>query len=269
MPFLDLLLHKNMTPFALALGFVLALLVLELVMSLLGGSLFGAEMDAPDAELDLDIDAQLELGAAPAGFEPGEIEGGAIEGGQIEGGQIEGGQIEGGPIAGSEVDAASAGNAPAGILAWLGVGEAPLIIWIAAMLTSFGVVGYVIQALSEAIWGALLPAVPAALLALIPGVAFGARFARGFGRLIPKAQSSAIARRSLGGRRGVLVQGEARRGAPAQARVRDGYGEIHHLLVEPLRDDDAIAAGEDVIILRRRDGAFLALRLDDATAARS
>lgn len=238
-----------MTPFALALGLVLGLLFLELAMLMVGGSLFGAGADAADAELDLDIDAQIALGAHAAdGAEAPDLSGEA------------GGEF------GAEAQADSAGGAQGGPIAWLGVGEAPLIIWIAAVLTGFGVAGYAIQTASEALFGALLPATPAALLALVPGIAFGARFARGFARLIPKAQSSAIARRSLGGRRGVLVQGEARRGAPAQARVRDGYGEMHHLLVEPLRDDDAITAGEDVIILRRRDGAFLALRLDDAAA---
>ena len=72
------------------------------------------------------------------------------------------------------------------------------------------------------------------LLALPLAILAGRWFARTLARLVPKTETSAINRRSLGGRRGVIAQGTAVRGRPAQARVRDGYGNTHYVRVEPV-----------------------------------
>ena len=69
MSFIDLILHNNMLPFAISLGLVAGMLLLELTLSLLGISLFGgseAELDADvavdtDVDFDADFDADLEV----------------------------------------------------------------------------------------------------------------------------------------------------------------------------------------------------------------
>ena len=54
---------------------------------------------------------------------------------------------------------------------------------------------------------------------------------------------------------GTIVLGEARRGAPAQARVRDAHGRTHYLMVEPDLDDEVFDEGAQILIVRKA-GAF-------------
>ena len=229
MAVLSLLLHPDMTPFTIALLLVAGLLLVELVLSFVGASLLGGEVDADidadtefDAEPELDIDADGEAGTA----------------------------AEAGPVAAA--------------LSWLGIGKIPLTVWIAGTLTGFGLAGYAIQVVAEALFGGLLPVVVVFPVAAAAGLAFGQRFARLFGRLVPRHESYHVSRRSFGGRRGVIAQGTARRGRPAQAKVRDGYGETHYLQVEPFDDDDEIGQGTEIAVLRAQDGSYRAIRLTDA-----
>lgn len=234
MTILDLLLHQDMTPFTLALLLVAGLLLLEIVLGFVGITLLGAG----DADIDADFDANIDAGIEPD-FD-GDIEAAAD---------------------GAEGDSTSVGSP--GLLSWLGLGKAPLAIWFAAALTGFGLTGYAIQAVAEAIFGGLLPVFIAAPVAAVLGLAFARRFAGGFARIMPQHESYGISRRSFGGRHGVIVQGTARRGHPAQARFRDGYGETHYVRVEPIDDGTEIPTGTEVAILSGPDGTLRALPLTD------
>jgi len=65
---LDLLFSPNMQPFAISLGLVLGMVVLELVLMLMGVSILGGDGDASlDLEPDLDVDAGLD---AEHGIDP-------------------------------------------------------------------------------------------------------------------------------------------------------------------------------------------------------
>ena len=232
----DMLLVPEMRPFAIALGLVLGLVVLEVVLLFLGLSLMTDEGGA-------DFDADAGLNAEP-GFEA---------------------------EADFDADAADAveapGASPSGfgsVLSWLGLGHVPFAIWFAAFLTAFGLTGLTFQAIATAILGAPLAPTVASLAALIPALAVSSRIARAIGRLVPKFESTAISTRSYGGRRGVITVGTAVRGKPAQARFTDGHGNVHYTLVEPLDDDASISQGTEIAIMRLRDGSLRAIAVDDA-----
>ncbi len=232
---LDLFFSANMQPFAIALGVVVGMLVLELVLMLVGISILGGDGDvAIDAEPGLDVDVGLD---AEAGFEV----------------DVDGAD----PLAGE-----SAGVS--GVLSWLGLSDAPFAIWLAGFLTAFGLSGYALQGVLNAIVGAPLPALLASAVALPVGLAIAARFARLIGRLMPKLETTAISSRSYGGRRGIITVGTARRGNPAQARLTDGHGNIHYTMVEPMKDDDAFPQGTEIATIRLADGSLRAIRIDDA-----
>ena len=231
----DLLLVPEMRPFAIALGLVLGMVVLEVVLLFLGLSLMTDEGGA-------EFDANADVGVEP-GFEP---------------------------EADFDADAVDAADAPTAsatgigaFLSWLGLGHVPFAIWFAAFLTAFGLTGLAIQSIAVAVLGSPLAPTIASLAALLPALAISARFARLLGRLVPKFESTAISTRSYGGRRGVITVGTARRGKPVQARFTDGHGNVHYTLVEPLDDEASLSQGVEIAILRLRDGSLRAIAIDD------
>ncbi|MCE8442071.1 OB-fold-containig protein, partial [Rhodovulum sulfidophilum] len=105
-----------------------------------------------------------------------------------------------------------------------------------------------------------LVAIPSAALAILFTRSFGAVFAR----LLPRTETQSVRARHLGRRMGVVTQGTASRGRPAEVRVRDRYGNTHYLRAEPLRDEDSIPAGCEVLVMRHRPtGSFRLISLDN------
>lgn len=236
----DFLLEGAFVPFTLSLALLFGLLALELVALAIGGSLLAGEgevdldaVDAPDldvADLDLDIDADVDLGD----FELAEIE------------------------------ADAPGAEPSGPMAWLGLGKVPFMIWLAVLLAGFGLSGMGLQLALRDLLGFDLPS----WIAAIPAGAFGLWFARGFGgvfaRLLPKTETEAMSERMLARRRGVITQGTASRGRPAEVRVMDRFGNTHYLRAEPLQDKEMLEQGTDVLVLRdRRRDRFVLVGLSD------
>ncbi|MGB0534615.1 MAG: OB-fold-containig protein, partial [Paracoccaceae bacterium] len=65
--------------------------------------------------------------------------------------------------------------------------------------------------------------------------------------------------RFLGGHRGVITQGTATRGHPAEAKIKDRHDNIHYLRVEPLEDDGVFPQGSDVTLIRKRGDKFFVI----------
>lgn len=61
----------------------------------------------------------------------------------------------------------------------------------------------------------------------------------------------------------MIAQGTARRGNPAQARIRDGHGNFHYVRVEPVDDGASYPQGTEVLIRDGRGPVLLALAIDD------
>ena len=166
----------------------------------------------------------------------------------------------------ADLDADLDGDAPAGgggPAAWLGLGEAPALIWLAAALMAFGLAGLGIQGVAGSL-GAPLPGWLAAIPAGLAALAFARGFARLLARAIPRTETSAPTARQLARRRGVVTQGTAARGRPAEVRVTDAHGNAHYLRAEPLDDADAIAEGADVLVLSdRRGGGYRLVPLSE------
>ncbi|MEX0276322.1 MAG: OB-fold-containig protein [Ruegeria sp.] len=227
-------------PFTISLALLFGLLGLELIALLLGASLMAGDgevdldvVDTPDldaADFDLDIEADVDLGE----FELAELE--------------------------PEMPA----DASVSPLAWLGIGKMPFMIWLAVLLAGFGLSGMGLQLALRDLLGFDLPS----WMAAIPAGAFGLWFARGFGsvfaRLLPKTETQAMSERLLARRRGVITQGTASRGRPAEVRVMDRFGNTHYLRAEPLQDKDTLEQGTDVLVLRdRRRDRFVLVGLSD------
>ena len=149
------------------------------------------------------------------------------------------------------------------LLAWLGVGRVPLLMLLVVFLAIFGLAGLAIQQFAGPL--PLWIATPAAAAAALPLTGLGAR---GLARIMPQDETTAVSLDSLVGKRGTITIGTARRGSPAQARVRDAHGQVHYVMVEPHEEAHPIGEGEDVLLARRDGNIFLALGEADGLTPR-
>jgi len=140
-----------------------------------------------------------------------------------------------------------------GALAWLQVGRVPILVLLVVFLTAFGLSGLAGQSAVRGLTGAYLPAA----IAWIPAFGVTLPIVRSIGswlsRVLPREETSAVSQRTFVGRVATIVIGTARRGAPAQARLRDEHGRTHYVMVEP-DVDSAFETGRAVLLVRV-DGA--------------
>jgi hypothetical protein len=147
-----------------------------------------------------------------------------------------------------------------GVLDWLGLGgELPILIWLTSLLGCFTVAGIAIQQITTAALGTPLNWGLASAGAFVVGSLLNTLAANGLARIMPGFETTAITTDDLLSRRGTILEGVARRGMPARAKVVDQYGQAHFIMVEPHDDGDSIAQGETALIVRREGGLFFAL----------
>lgn len=223
----DLYLTSPYVPFTVALALLFGLLCLELLLAFMGGTILGGDADA---ELDLEVD-----------FDAPDLDALDVDLGDIDVDLADVGEPE-----------VSTGTSAASPLFWLGIGKMPFMIWLAAALMGFGAAGFALQSTLNAAFGFALPALLAALPSAFGAVWFARTFGSVFTRLLPKTETAALSGRHLGRRMGTVSQGTARRGSPAEVKVIDRYGNTHYLRGEPLKDEDEIVAGTEVLVLRHK-----------------
>lgn len=147
-------------------------------------------------------------------------------------------------------------------LTWLRIREVPVIAVLIAFLTSFAITGLLMQQLLAGLAGFMLPALVAAPLAIflcLPGIRL---FAGVLGRIMPKDETEAVSATSFIGRTAHVTLGVASRGNPAQARLKDKYGQSHYVMVEPDNDDESFPQGTQVLIICQVGSTFYAITDD-------
>ncbi len=221
----DALLTPALAPFTVALGVMLLIALAEAVGTLLGVSPAGL---VDQLMPDADVDADM-------------------------------------PVDGGVHGVAAGGGWLSGLLGWLCVGRVPLLVLLVALLTSFGLAGFVVQSLVRSLTGGHLPAllavVPAVMLALPPT----RWLALGLSRMMPKEETDAVSTRTFIGRVATITRGVASPGMPAEARLRDATGHTHYVLVEPDEADDRFEQGVEVLITGQTSASrFKAIRNSNA-----
>lgn len=152
-----------------------------------------------------------------------------------------------------------------GVLDWLGLrGELPILMWLTSLLGCFTLAGVALQQGVSTYSGAPLGWPLACVGALIGGGLLNVGAAHGLARIMPGYESSVISTDDLLRRRGTILEGAARRGSPARAKVVDQHGQAHIIMVEPHDDLTVIRAGERALLVRREGQLFFALAEDDS-----
>jgi hypothetical protein len=151
-----------------------------------------------------------------------------------------------------------------GLLDWLGLGELPILVWLTSLLGCFTLVGIAIQQIATGLLGSPISPFIAGGLALFGGGALNTFAANGLARILPGYESTVVSSDDLLRSRGTILEGSARRGHPARAKVVDRHGQAHYVMVEPHADDCVITQGETALLVRRDGTLFFAL--PDASA---
>lgn len=231
---IDLLLAPQTKPFAVALGLVVLIALVELVVALFGASA-SAAIDSLLPDLDADLDLDYEVDASLAG-------GGALD-----------------------LDTPSVPDAPSpgplsAVLGWLCVGRVPILILLILFLSAFGVSGILAQWASRGVFGTPMPA----WLVAVPALAAAFPFTRATGlsiaRIMPREQTEAVSQREFIGKVARIIRGEARDAQPAEAKVTDSHGRTHYLLVEPDNAGEVFGTEDNLIIVGRTSNIYRVVR---------
>lgn len=151
------------------------------------------------------------------------------------------------------------------LLSWINVGRLPLLMLIVVFLFAFGIAGLIGQRIVTAFLGQPAPWFLASPLALLVAVPATRSFGRGVAKIMPRDETSAVSRDSLVGRVAVIVTGEARHASAAQARVRDEFGQVHYVMIEPDDVSDVFAQGASVLLVRYAGAKYFAIHNTSAS----
>lgn len=145
------------------------------------------------------------------------------------------------------------------ILGWLYIGKVPFLIVLIAILTSFGILGLIMQSAVQSLFGILLPSLLAAPIAMVAALPVSRAFSAGIARIMPRDETEAVSTDSFIGRIAIITTGTARRGSAAQARLNDQYGQTHYVMVEPDSAEETLPSGTEVLLIKKAGTRFLAI----------
>ena len=222
------------------LPFVVALVVMGVIALLEGvGLVMGMGLSSvldsilPDIDLDLDVDADVDVDVDV------DVDGGGLHGHELAGGVL------------------------TNLLGWLRVGRVPILVLATIFLGAFGSIGLTIQSILDATLGmlpGLLVVVPTFILSL-PLVRIGGGI---YAAIIPDDETSAVPKASFVGSVAVIsTSSTARRGFPAQAKLKDAFGETHYIMVEPAEDAHVFEGGSEVLLTEQRGSLFAGIPAPD------
>jgi hypothetical protein len=143
---------------------------------------------------------------------------------------------------------------------WIRLKQVPILMLFVIFLTSFGLIGLLIQAtlfnIIGILWLQYLVVIPAFIFAIISLRIFGGLIAK----LLPKDETSSISNNDLIGHIAIITLGKAIKGSPAEAKVKDQSGQVHYFMVEPENENDIFMQGEKVLISGQNEKLFFAIK---------
>jgi hypothetical protein len=142
-------------------------------------------------------------------------------------------------------------------LGWLHVGKVPVLILIVVFLAAFALTGFAVNMVVHRLVGLWLTpwvAVPVAFVTALPIVRI---LGAGLARVSPSDETFAVTLDTLVGRVATIVNGTARVGYPAQAKVINQHGQALYVMVEP-DGTGTFESGASVLLVRQLSGSRFA-----------
>ena len=229
---LEGMLTPALAPFSIALGVMLLIAITEAMGTVFGISPSGlVDQMVPDMDVDVDVDLDADVDADASAEPSGFL---------------------------------------SGLLGWLCIGKVPVLVLLVAFLTAFGISGMVLQSIAKSALGFHLPAVLAVCFTLFVALPPTRWFALGLSKIMPKEESEAVSTTSFIGKVATITRGIARKGVPAEAKLRDVHGQMHYVLVEPDVADEEFPLGSEVLLTNQSSAIrFKAIRNNNALMASS
>lgn len=160
---------------------------------------------------------------------------------------------------GLDLDDAVSAGALSRWMGWLQFGRVPALVLFILFLLGFGSIGFMVQSLSLKVLGSFLSGGAASIPAFLGALIFVRWTGKTVARIIPGDETEAVSENSFSGRVAVITIGTARKGHPAQAKVRDAFGNTHYLMVEPDEPHHVFETGDEVLLLMNAGAVFYAM----------
>jgi len=161
---------------------------------------------------------------------------------------------------GVDGDTIATDSLPTRLLGWLRAGRTPMLMLVVIFLGIFGVGGLLLQYASVRLGIGPLPGLLAAPLMLVIAMPVVRIASSLLGDLLPRDETQVLSQEALVGRIAVIVIGTARRGAAAQAKLRDEFRTTHYVMVEPVHEQDVFEQGTEVLLMTRDGSRYRAVR---------
>ena len=222
-------------PFAIALGILGGLLVIEIATLVIG------------IPLSAKVDAMLDL------------HGPDLHGTDLHGPDVHGPDAHGGGHAGLDVahEPGMFGTA----WDWLNAGRVPLLILIMIMLGSFGALGYMIEGVSHSFIG-WLPTFMAAVAAFIVTIPVTRRMSLLVSKVVPRDETYVVEAGGLVGQTGIIVTGPLAQNTIARVKVKDVHGNHHFPWVRTKDPNLKLDNGDHVLLVEHIGSEYLAIAAD-------
>ncbi len=140
------------------------------------------------------------------------------------------------------------------LLGWLSFGRVPALVLLVLFLASFALTGFALNLVVRQLFGFWVPPSIAAILAFLITLPVVRVAGAGVARLVPQDQTYAVSFDSLVGRVATVVNGTARVGYPAQAKVPNEHGQTLYVMVEPEAEGMTFQSGERVLLTKLLSG---------------
>ena len=241
----DFLLATAHAPFAIALGILGGLLLVEVATLLIG------------MPLSAKLDALLHLDLHGPDLHAPDLHGPDLHGPDLHGPDLHG--SPGGAHAGLDIthEAGMFGTA----LDWLNAGRIPLLVLLMTMLAAFGSLGYLIEGVSHSTIGRV-PTAVAAILALLATIPITRQVSLLVAKVVPRDETYVVDAASLVGRTGVIITGPLAIDTIARVKVKDAHGNMHFPWVRTTDPALHLEDGGHVLLVEQRGAEYLVVAAD-------
>lgn len=140
------------------------------------------------------------------------------------------------------------------LLGWLSFGRVPLLVLLVLFLATFALAGFALNLIARQWLGVWVPPLIAVIVALVVTLPIVRLLGAGIAKLVPQDQTFAVSFDSLVGRVATIVNGTARPGYPAQAKVANEHGQNLYVMVEPEAEGMTFQSGERVLLTKQISG---------------
>jgi hypothetical protein len=146
------------------------------------------------------------------------------------------------------------------LLSWIRVKGVPVLILMIIFLTSFGLLGLMMQKIITGVFGQPLNSIIVTIPAIFMSLPVVRLFGMFFQRYMPKDETSAVGLDSFIGLISTITLGEARTDFPAQSKLKDKFGKTHYIMVEPDDGDTTFRQHDDILLVRRVNSVFFGIK---------